>query len=417
MKKTRKYLLLSLLLLIVILCMAIAACNKTTAELSFDTMGGEDIENVTLDIGIEYTLPTPVREGYSFEGWYISKDYSGESVAAITVENNAQFYAKWEKLPVITLELGTGGTIEGVNGGKLYLKAGANIYSYMENFTPTREGYQFDVWYAGDSALPITATMPAEGITLTARYKVGYTVEAYLQTIGLDGYERGEDIKGFAPTGAKYTPSVTVYGFYTVKNANAVTELTLSDNPSENVYKFYFDREDFFVTLRSNYPNSVGKPEETQTFTKYYGAEFELADDAFSAEGCCLLGWSTSANGEVEYEASYIANRLYKGQSAEPVTFVIDKDIILYAVWNKGSTDVFGGTDYIYVIEAEHTAYLERGGVFFKGDYNANRGTFDFRDVRLSGRLNEDGTFVYYDEDRASGSAMLYVIGTGVDVT
>lgn len=419
MKKTRKSLLLCLFLFVISLVLAISACGETKqVKFEFDTAGGETIEAITLEVGDEYTLPTPVwNNAHEFVGWYTDSEYSGSPVTTVTAETNTTFYAKWETLAEITLDLG-GGSLAEASGGKLYLKAGNNLYAFMQAYAPTKADAQFGRWLVGETALARTAVMPAEGITLTAEYKVAYTVETYLQNLSQNGYERGEDIIGYEYAGTNYTPDPVVEGFDVVSNDNAEMTKVLSGTASENVYKFYFDRQSLSVVFFSNYPTASGMESATESRSVLYGAELQLSVEFASPAGYCLVGWSRTANGEVVYGAGYIERRLYGSEETGTEGISVDTDLMLYAVWSRGYTDLFGGKDYVYIFEDEAVAYFERGGVFFKGEYNERRETFTFRDgnnkVLLEGVLRADGTYTYYDAARG-GAATLFKFGSGID--
>lgn len=76
-------------------CLFIASCgDKNSIEYVFETNGGEAIENVTLEPGEQYTLPIPEREGYSFEGWYLTSDFSGEPVETVSAETESDLLCK-----------------------------------------------------------------------------------------------------------------------------------------------------------------------------------------------------------------------------------------------------------------------------------------------------------------------------------
>ncbi len=417
MKKTRRNILLCLALAVLTLCAAFSACGgKDTAEFTFDTMGGDPIESVTVDIGSEYTLPIPTWEKHGFEGWYASRDLDGEKIVSVVAEKDATFYAKWSELSEITLDLGEGGALEGA-AGKLYLKAGEDLFAFMEGYRPTREGFEFDCWYLGGAALSRNAKMPAEGVTLTAHYRVGYTVQTYLQNLSQDGFDRGEDIHGFAQAGESFTPVPDVHGFRVTENENELTTLVLGEDPSQNVFRFYFERREFSLVLFSNYPQATGLEERTETYSVLYGGKIELPEEIFAIRGYYLTGWATSNEGERVYECGYLSNRLFGGEKTEPVEVTVEDNAVLYAVWNRGYTDLFGGSDYIYV--AGDAAYLERGELFFEGSYDERGNSVIFRGeggtVLLEGVLHpEDGTYTYYDPDRA-GYATLYIFGTGID--
>ena len=77
--------------------------NADTIQISYETNGGESISADVVDIGETHTLPTPVRAGYVFEGWYLTADYSGEPVTSVVADSNVTYYAKWTQVQTITL--------------------------------------------------------------------------------------------------------------------------------------------------------------------------------------------------------------------------------------------------------------------------------------------------------------------------
>ena len=121
---------------------------------------GKDVTGYTYGVGA--TLPTDVtRTGYTFKGWYDNENLTGSPVTAIsnTETGNKEYWAKWE-INQYTI------TVKPENG-----KADITItQDYGTAITapadPTREGYTFIGW---DKEIP--TTMPAENITLKARWK------------------------------------------------------------------------------------------------------------------------------------------------------------------------------------------------------------------------------------------------------
>ena len=121
---------------------------------------GKDVTGYTYGVGA--TLPTDVtRTGYTFKGWYDNEGLIGSPVTAIggTETGNKEYWAKWE-INQYTI------TVKPENG-----KADITItQDYGTAITapadPTREGYTFIGW---DKEIP--TTMPAENITLKARWK------------------------------------------------------------------------------------------------------------------------------------------------------------------------------------------------------------------------------------------------------
>lgn len=121
---------------------------------------GKDVTGYTYGVGA--TLPTDVtRTGYTFKGWYDNEGLTGDPVTAIgnTETGNKEYWAKWE-INQYTI------TVKPENG-----KADITItQDYGTPITapadPTREGYTFTGW---DTEIP--TTMPAENITLKAKWK------------------------------------------------------------------------------------------------------------------------------------------------------------------------------------------------------------------------------------------------------
>ena len=121
--------------------------------ITFDTNGGSEIAPITQDYGTEITAPDkPTRKGYTFKGWdkEIPKTMPAEN---ITVK------AQWEINPyTITFDTNGGSEIAPITQDY-----GTEITAPD---TPTRKGYTFKGW---DKEIP--ETMPAENITITARWK------------------------------------------------------------------------------------------------------------------------------------------------------------------------------------------------------------------------------------------------------
>ena len=121
--------------------------------ITFDTNGGSEIAPITQDYGTEITAPdNPTRKGYTFKGWYkeIPKTMPAEN---ITVK------AQW-KINQYTITFDTNG---GSDIAPITQDYGTEITA-PDN--PTRKGYTFKGW---DKEIP--ETMPAENITITARWK------------------------------------------------------------------------------------------------------------------------------------------------------------------------------------------------------------------------------------------------------
>lgn len=114
--------------------------------------------------GVGATLPTAddmTNTGHTFKGWYDNENLTGSPVTAIggTGTGNKEYWAKWE-INQYTITFDTNG---GSEIAPITQDYGTAITAPAD---PTREGYTFMGW---DREIP--KTMPAENITLKARWK------------------------------------------------------------------------------------------------------------------------------------------------------------------------------------------------------------------------------------------------------
>jgi len=121
--------------------------------IAFDTNGGSEIAPITQDYGTEITAPdNPTRKGYTFKGW-------DKEIPETMPAGNITVKAQWE-INQYTITFDTNG---GSEIAPITQDYGTEITA-PDN--PTRKGYTFKGW---DREIP--ETMPAENITITARWK------------------------------------------------------------------------------------------------------------------------------------------------------------------------------------------------------------------------------------------------------
>ena len=121
--------------------------------ITFDTNGGSEIAPITQDYGTEITAPdNPTRKGYTFKGWH-------KEIPETMPAENITVKAQW-KINQYTITFDTNG---GSEIAPITQDYGTEITA-PDN--PTRKGYTFKGWHK-----EIPETMPAENITITARWK------------------------------------------------------------------------------------------------------------------------------------------------------------------------------------------------------------------------------------------------------
>ncbi len=65
--------------------------------LIFNTNGGDTIDPLTLNENTTISdLPIPVKEGYTFKGWYLDTNYSQKVSLPFAIRANTYLFAKWE---------------------------------------------------------------------------------------------------------------------------------------------------------------------------------------------------------------------------------------------------------------------------------------------------------------------------------
>ena len=116
MKSNKKRILfvLTILTMAILLSFVFVACNKTDGKvpgdkdlieptkkeftITFDTQGGSEVKSITIAEGETITLPSnPTKEGYVFDGWYLSDEFIEKFNATQTISSDITVYAKWKE--------------------------------------------------------------------------------------------------------------------------------------------------------------------------------------------------------------------------------------------------------------------------------------------------------------------------------
>ena len=123
------------------------ASNRYGGEnvtVTFKTNGGTAIDPITVKSGTVPTVPSTVKYGYIFDGWYLDDDFTvGWNNAKVS--NDCTLHAKWTRDESIAVTYmitydNTGGT---GGPGTVSTTDGTIIISSLQ---PTRDGYVFKGW-------------------------------------------------------------------------------------------------------------------------------------------------------------------------------------------------------------------------------------------------------------------------------
>ncbi len=267
---------------------------------TFDSNGGTAVDAITQDYGTDITAPAaPTREGYTFAGW--------ENLPATMPAENVTVTAKWTvNQYTITFDSNGGTAVDAITQDY-----GTAVTAPT---APTKEGYTFAGW---DKDIP--ASMPAENITITAKW----TVNQYTITFDSNGGTAVDAITqdyGTAVT-APTAPTKEGYTFAGWENLPATM-------PAGNItVKAIWEVNSYTVEYNAN---SGEGSVDSQLFS--YEDTVTLRENAFVKEGYHFIGWALTADGEVEYSG---------GQSGiAALTAEADGVVTLYAVWEKNDYTV-----------------------------------------------------------------------------
>ena len=151
--------------------------------------------------GTTVVLPSDVvKTGYTFDGWYIDEDCSGESVLSIlsTDLGDKTFYANWIVNSYNVILVTNEGTINSENIENYTYGTGATLPTDV-----TKTGYTFSGWYTNSSYIggSVTSVLPSE--TGDKTFYAKWTVNEYKVSVDYDkvmGTVTGEDYYEYKST-------------------------------------------------------------------------------------------------------------------------------------------------------------------------------------------------------------------------
>ena len=307
-----------------------------------------------------FSLPTPIKTGYTFVSWHTDKELTSPAIAQIkkgTIGNNT-YYAKWKaNRTTITLNKNANDATDGTS--RVIAIYGDVMPTPIT--LPTRHGYTFAGYYDTSATSGGTQYYTATGASahnwnqntggtgLYARwipntYKITLdnqgattagTSEFYFQ-YGTDKYYvdrelTQEIIKITLPTKTGYT-----FNCYAHTPAGGSTEIAVDGTidtpyvmqlPQDSTIYAQWKANTYTVTFNSNNGKSQTK---TQSFT--YDVAQNLQQNTFSHPGYTFLGWSMNKDATtVQYTDV---------QSVKNLTTEINGNVTLYAVWEANKLNI-----------------------------------------------------------------------------
>ncbi len=227
--------------------------------ITFDTNGGSSVQSMRKDYASAINSPNdPIREGYTFDGWYSDSDLTTSYVFDTMPSHDVQLYAKWSiNSYLITFDTNGGSSVQSMR--KDYASA---INSPND---PIREGYTFDGWYS-DSDLTtsyVFDTMPSHDVQLYAKW----SINSYLITFDTNGGSSVQSMrKDYAS--AINSPNDPIREGYTFDGWYSDSDLTTSyvfdTMPSHDV-KLYakWSINSYLITFDANGGSAIDSIEQS----------------------------------------------------------------------------------------------------------------------------------------------------------
>ena len=191
MKSNKKRILfvLAILTMALVLSCALVACTKADSPdapkkeftITFDTRGGSEVKPITIAEGATITLPrNPTKEGYLFDGWYLSDAFVEKFVATKTITGDITLYAKWiedngQEEPPVAKTYSITFMVDGVTYKTFNISEGS-VITLPEN--PGKKCCIFEGWYIDEDLLEkFNATQDiSQDIVVYAKWSDNHTV-------------------------------------------------------------------------------------------------------------------------------------------------------------------------------------------------------------------------------------------------
>lgn len=260
-----------------------AKWDKVNYTINYEPNGGYPLSSEVHHYQDLLQLPTPIRQGFKFLGWYINEELTEPFEAQYMPAQNLTLYAKWEQVEyTVKWVLENGQTIE------IKYLLGENLVS-----PPTSKiGYDFLGWYLDDEYHDLfdLGSFPSENITLYGRWeKAFYTItfisddEVY-EELTLQ-YQESIDLNDPIKEGHTF-----LGWFYDLEYENSF-EMAVPAS-SITVYAKW-EKNQYWVIFHENLGSAV------DDYYDYYQSEFELPP--ITKEGYIFNGWYLDAEFTVQF--------------------------------------------------------------------------------------------------------------------
>jgi uncharacterized repeat protein (TIGR02543 family) len=294
----------------------------------YDANGGTLQANDGLFTKQYSNLPTPVRTGYVFTGWYSSKSdgTKAENGKNLVSKKDHTLYAQWKAIKYNIVFDANGGTGKTNKMTCSYDKS----YKLTSNAFKAKEGYAFAGWNTAPdgSGIPFANASSIKNLSYTDNDSVvlyaQWSVLAYIVTFDANG---GTSPSDEIVVSARYkdlpTPVRNGYvfnGWYSSKNGGkrALNDKQLISKKNHTLYAHWSPLK-YTISFDAN-----GGKGKMGTMKCTYGKAYKLTKNSFKAAGYSFVGWNTKANG---------SGTFYTNNDSVKNLMSVEGNVVLYAQW------------------------------------------------------------------------------------
>lgn len=291
-------------------------------NIEFEVDGGIEIDPLTNDFGADITnLPSPEKEGYSFDGWYLESNLATLFESDTMPSKNIVLYAKWNINNYDINYYYEGELLSSFTVPFNQIVLGEHVYE-----APKIEGYTFLSW-----SVELPTLMPAHDISIDAIYEINTYQVTYIDYNGdillelevdynstaalpdVPNNQEGYHFVKWDKTNEKISSNVTIKAVYEIN----IYEVTILDYDQTYLGSESIEHGSIFTTsiLPQNYPGKL-------FFGWDIGTDIITSDLTVVAEYSDIIHISFEVDGGLELENIQIPKG--KPLSVEPVTSKID---------------------------------------------------------------------------------------------
>ena len=311
--------------------------TEKTYKITFDSNGGYEVDEISVENGKINNLPTPTKEGYKFIGWFYNDN---ELKEGDVISEDVTIVARWE---ANTIEEKYTVTFDSNGGTNVSKQEVSSVATKPKE--PTKEGYVFIEWTLDGKSYDFS-TKVTKDITLKAKWEVKERVKQYTVTFDSNG---GTSVSKQVVTENKTatTPKEPIkkgykfIGWYLGDSKYSFGTKVIKDITLKAKWEVKEEVKQYTVTFDSNGGTSVSKQVVTENKTATTPKEP-------TKKGYKFIGW-------------------YLGDSKYSFGTKVTKDITLKAKWEYVPNVTYKVEDLPGSIVGQQKIYILKDGVKTEG--------------------------------------------------